>query len=253
MKFSANLGFLWSELSLPDAIRAAKVAGFDAVEMHWPYDTLASEVIQALSDTGLPVLGLNTRRGNVEAGQNGLSALPDHTEAARAAIDEAIRYATQIGAQNVHVMAGFASGPEAERTFCENLTYAATQAASHKIGILIEPLNRHDAPGYFLQTTDQARAIIEAVGLPNVKLMFDCYHVGRTEGDVTTRLRDLLPLIGHVQIASVPERRAPDQGELNYDAIYQTLEELAWDTPIGAEYKPGGPTEPTLNWLKAAR
>ena len=77
MKFSANLGFLWSELPLTDAIRAAKVAGFDAVECHWPYDTPAQDFAQALTDTGLNMLGLNTIRGDLSKGENGLSALPN--------------------------------------------------------------------------------------------------------------------------------------------------------------------------------
>ena len=85
MRFSANLGFLWTALSLPDAIRAAKRAGFDAVECHWPYDIPTAEVADALGETGLTMLGLNTRRG--KPGENGLSALPGRKAEARAAID----------------------------------------------------------------------------------------------------------------------------------------------------------------------
>ncbi|MEM9788593.1 MAG: TIM barrel protein, partial [Pseudomonadota bacterium] len=209
MKFSANLGFLWSELSLPDAIRAAKAAGFDAVECHWPYETPVQEVAAALVETGLPMLGLNTSRGNVAAGDNGLAAIPYRIKEARAAIDQAIAYADGVGAGGIHVMCGFAEGLAARDTFVSNLGHACQNTART---ILIEPLNRHDAPGYFLQTTDQARAIIHAVGAPNLKLMFDCYHVGRTEGDVMTRLTDLQDIIGHIQFASVPTRGAPDQG-----------------------------------------
>jgi len=146
MKFSANLGFLWTELSLPDAIRAAKEAGFEAVECHWPYDTPAADVAAALSETGLPMLGLNTRRGDVSGGENGLAALPDRSADARAAIDEAIDYAGAIGCKSVHVMAGFASGAAAHEVFVENLRYACAQAARQDIPILIEPLNRNDAP-----------------------------------------------------------------------------------------------------------
>lgn len=242
--FSANLGFLWTELALPDAIRAAKRAGFAAVECHWPYDTPAEDVRAALDETGLPLLGLNTAKG--EAGQNGLSALPGRTADARAAIDQAVAYADAVGAEAIHVMAGFASGPEAEAAFSDALRYAC--AATGRT-ILIEPLNRHDAPGYFLQTTDQAAAVIQELGLPNLKLMFDCYHVGRTEGDVMTRSKALLGLIGHVQFASVPTREAPGRGELNLDAVFAHFDGLGWTAPLGAEYKPGGATEPTLGWM----
>ena len=251
--FSANLGFLWTDRPLPDAIHAAKAAGFDAVECHWPYDVSASDVKAALDETGLPMLGLNTRRGNVEGGENGLCALPGREDEARASIEEAIGYARDIGAGAVHVMAGFADSDAARQTFLANLTFASDLAAPHGITILIEPLNRHDAPGYFLQTTDQARAIIEDVRRDNVRLMFDCYHVGRTEGDLTTRLADLMPIIGHIQFASVPDRGAPDHGEIDFAHVFAAIGTLGWGKPLGAEYKPGGDTDATLGWMQALR
>ena len=249
IQFSANLGFLWADRPLPEAIHAAKEAGFDAVECHWPFATPSSKVKAALSDTGLPMLGLNTPRGDVSAGDNGLCALPDRADEARAAIQQAIDYAAQIDARNIHVMAGFAQGPDAHRTFVDNLRFACDLATHHGQTILIEPLNRHDAPGYFLKTTDQACAILSDVGAPNLKLMFDCYHVGRTEGDVLTRLKDLRPIIGHIQFAAVPNRGAPDQGELNYATIFNGIDALGWETPLGAEYKPNGDTNASLGWL----
>ncbi|WP_438959111.1 hydroxypyruvate isomerase family protein [Nereida sp.] len=249
MKFSANLGFLWSELPLTDAIHAAKVAGFDAVECHWPYDTPAEDVAQALTDTGLNMLGLNTIRGDLSKGENGLNALPNRMTEARAAIDQAIEYARITSTENIHTMAGFAQGAEAHDVFCENLKYACAKAAPHGIGIVIEPLNHYDAPGYFLSTTSQAQKIITEVGAPNLKLMFDCYHVQLMEGDVTNRLTKLQSIIGHIQFASVPDRNTPDRGELSYDHIFAHLTSLGYDAPLGAEYKPNGPTPPTLGWL----
>lgn len=251
MRFSANLGFLWADRPLPDAIRAAAAAGFDAVECHWPYDLPAATVAAALRETGLPMLGLNTRRGDVAAGENGLAALPGRAAEARAAVDEALAYARAIGAGAVHVMAGFAEGEEAAATFRDTLGYAARAAAPDGITILIEPLNRYDAPGYFLSTTGQAREIIEDVGAPNLKLMFDCYHVQLMEGDLSHRLQALLPLIGHVQFAGVPDRGPPDAGEVAYAHVFALLDRLGWDRPLGAEYKPRGPTGETLGWLAA--
>ncbi|CAN0603927.1 unnamed protein product, partial [Ectocarpus sp. 12 AP-2014] len=116
--------------------------------------------------------------------------------------------------------------------------------------VLIEPLNPHDAPGYFLKTTDQAREIIAGFDAANLKLMFDCYHVGRTEGDVMTKLSTLLPLIGHIQFASVPDRGAPDHGELNYRAIFDHIASLGWTAPLGAEFKPRDPDEAS-RWLQS--
>lgn len=250
-KFSANLGFLWVDLPLPDAIRAAHNAGFDAVECHWPYETDPKLVNAALAETGLKMLGLNTTRGDHLNGENGLSALPMRTSDARAAIDQAIRYAAAINCTNIHVMAGFAAGPQAHNTFVENLSYACAQAALHNITILIEPLNSYDAPDYFLQTTDQAVQIITRVNAPNLKLMFDCYHVQLMEGDLTHRLTALQRHIGHIQFAGVPLRGQPDQGEVNYAHIFLHLKALGYTGPLGAEYKPERKTDKTLGWMKA--
>lgn len=253
VKFSANLGFLWRELALPDAIRAAARAGFDAVECHWPFDVPADQVRAALEETGLPLLSLNTVQGKVEQGDTGLAALPGRETEARAAIDQAIDYARAVGAPAVHVMAGDSAGDTTRETFLANLRHATDCAAPHGITILIEPLNRRDWPGYFLQTTDQAADIVASVGASNLRLMFDCYHVQIMEGDLTRRLTALMPVIGHVQIAAVPDRGPPDHGEVDYRHILGVLGNLGYERPIGAEYRPSGPTEGELGWMAALR
>ena len=254
MLFSANLGFLWTDRSLPEAIHAAKQAGFDAVECHWPYESDVNAVKKALIATGLPMVGLNTVRGDVKAGENGLSALPDRGDEAQAAIIQAVHYAAHIGCQNIHVMAGFSSGKAAENTFIQNLIFACDLAAKHNIGILIEPLNQYDAPDYFLNDIALARSIIEQVDRDNLKLMFDCYHIQILHGDITRQLENALDMIGHIQFASVPDRGAPDKGELNYQHIFATIKALGYQRPLGAEYKPaGGDTNASLGWLADAK
>lgn len=253
MKFSANLGFLWTDLPLPEAVRAAAAAGFQAVEFHWPYDTPLPVLAAVLEETGLAVMGLNTVRGDVAKGEFGLAALPGRGAEARAAVDQAVAYGAGLGAGAVHVMAGRASGPAAHAAFLETLAYACAETARHGMEVLMEPLNRHDAPGYFLGTTDQAAAIQDELGLPNLRILFDCYHVGRSEGDVVTRAAALWDRIGHVQIAAVPDRGPPDHGELDYGHVLRRLADLGQSRPVGAEYRPGGPTEHSLGWLAAAR
>lgn len=258
MRFSANLGMLWTDRPLPEAIEAAARAGFDAVECHWPYAHDAASIAQALSRTGMTMISLNTSPGATDAGEFGLSALPGREADARAAIRQATDYAARIGARCVHVMAGRPPKPgvadgAAARSFADALDYACRLAAPLGLTVLIEPLNPHDVPGYFLRDTRQARTLIESLEHPNLKLMFDCYHVQRTEGDACGRLRDLRDLIGHVQIASVPDRGAPDHGDLDYGLLFDTLVRVGWDQPLGAEYKGGAATDATLGWLRAAR
>ena len=167
-----------------------------------------------------------------------------------AAIVLALIYAQTINAPNVHVMAGIANGPKAHQTFVTALKYACTQAATRGVTILIEPLNKYHAPGYFLTTPNQAHEVIAAVDAPNLKLMFDCYHVQLMERDQTNRLKSLLPMIGHIQFASVPDRGAPDHDGASYAHVSETITALGYTTPLGAEYKPTQPTDQTLAWLK---
>lgn len=248
-KFSANLGFLWPELELVDAIAKAKAAGFEAVECHWPYDVPVANVKAALSKANLPMLGLNTLRGDVAAGEAGLSAVPGREQDAQATIDQAIAYGVALNCSVVHVMSGVAQGDEAQAVFIENLTYAAKKASEQGMGIVVEPINTRDIPGYFLNEVEQAASIIKAVNLPNVKIMFDCYHVQIMQGDLLTRLKQHLPLVGHIQIAAVPDRGEPDAGELNYKAICQAIDDMGYTGYIGAEYKPRNTTDDGLAWM----
>ena len=150
-------------------------------------------------------------------------------------------------------MAGNTAGDAADKTFADNLRYATDIAQNHGITILIEPLNPYDAPGYYLNSTALASRIIESVNADNLKLMFDCYHIQIIEGDVSRKFKALQPLIGHVQIASVPDRAEPDAGELDYRYVLKVIEQLGYTAPIGAEYKPSGKTENSLGWMNALR
>jgi len=251
IQFSANLGFLWTEHSLPDAIRAAKAAGFHAVECHWPYATSTTDVATALNDTGLNMIGINTNRGDVSNGENGVAAIPGRESLAQQFIDESIAYATEIACDNIHVMPGFASydDKDARDTFAINLDYACTAASKHQITILIEPLNRYDVPGYYLATLDQAMATLDRVKQPNLKIMYDCYHMQLMGGDLLSRFKAVRDQIGHIQFASVPGRTEPDSGEVNYPWLLSEFITAGYNGVFGAEYKPKTTTDDGLGWL----
>ena len=252
-RFSANLGFLWNELPIPAAIRAARTAGFDAVECHWPYETPASEVVLALEETGMEMLGLNTRRGNAEKGEFGLAALPGREAEARADISEGLAYAAATRTRNLHVMAGVTKHDSARDCFEENLLFACDAARHSGTTILIEPMNGFDVPGYFLSATSQAADLIARLAQPNLKLMFDCYHVQRMEGEILPILQQVLPIVGHIQFAAVPDRGPPDHGEVDYRTVFTALAELGYKEPLGAEYRCTSPTEATLGWMRDLR
>ncbi len=254
IRFSANLGFLWKGLPLTEGVARAKAAGFDAVEFHYPYEIPVATMRAALGS--LPVVGLNTRLGNVEAGDFGLAALPGRGAEARAAIDEALAYGKAIGAGYVHVLAGSPDegrAAEARKAFLQSLDYAANAAAAAGMTIVIEPLNRRDMPGCYLHTTDLAEAIITELGRPNVKILFDCYNIQVSQGDLTKRLERLMPLIGHIQIAAVPSRAEPDEGEVCYERLLPAIEAMGYDGFIGAEYRARGEVEAGLSWMAKLR
>lgn len=251
MKISANLGFLFTDQKLPDAIRAAAAVGFDAVECHWPFEVPTSETVTALKETGLEMIGLNTLRGDVVAGDNGLAAITGREAEAQAAIDQALDYAAAINTSAVHVMAGFGGSFD---TFVNNLRNASEKAARQNCTILIEPLNSRDAPNYFLSDTHMAERVIEAVGADNLKIMFDCYHLQIMQGDLLALATRLMPKIGHIQFAAVHDRGEPDVGEIDYRWLLPRLVDAGFQGAFGAEYKPrGGNTEAGLGWLPEFR
>lgn len=248
---SANLGFLWTHLALPDAVAQAAHAGFDAVECHWPYATPTIDLRRALRSAGLPMLSLNTSPG--PAGGFGLTAVPDQSRAARAAFDQALAYATATQVPMIHVMAGIADGAAALSTLRSALADFAPCAAAADVTLLIEPINRHDVPGYALHHPDQAADVIAAIGAPNLRMMADCYHIGRMGLDVLATLDAYLPVIGHVQVAGLPHRDAPDRGPVPVAAIARHLAARGYRGAIGAEYRPDDATTPDMGWLRSLR
>jgi len=249
LKYSANIGFMWPDRPLLERIAAAGRAGFRAIEMHWPYDVPAKVIAAACRDAGVEVVGLNTVRGR--PGEFGLGALPGREADFAASFAQALDYAEVLGAPFIHAMAGAIDGHDAaaERTLVANLTAAADQAAAAGVGVLLEALNPRDNPGYFYSTVERAAEIIGKVGRPNIKLMFDCYHVGSGQGDILPRLKALLPVIGHIQIAAVPSRAEPDEGEIAYDRVLAAIDALGYAGWIGCEYKPRGNTDDGLVWF----
>lgn len=251
-KFSANLGFLWPDRPLLERIDAAASAGFKAIELHWPYETPADEVKRRCATHGLALLGLNTPLGDTAKGDFGLGAQAGRQSEFRDGFQKSMDYARIAGATSIHVMAGVVASADkacARATFVENLVFAAKSAAN--LTLLLEPINQRDKPGYFYSTIGEAAEIIAEIGAPNIKIMFDVYHVGVSEGDVTKRLERHLADIGHVQIAAVPSRAEPDEGEIAYRAIFATLDRLGYAGWTGCEYKPRGDTDEGLAWVKA--
>lgn len=251
LRFGANISFLFKELPFLDRFAAAAEAGFKLVECHWPYDNSVEALRDRLERAGISLVMVNTAPGNLEAGDFGLGAVPGREAEFQAAFDQALLYVSSLGATRIHCMAGKVPvTATAHRTFVENLRAAADKAQGKGVTLVIEPINTRSAPGYFLTKSQQAVDIIAEIDRPNVKLLFDVFHLQIMEGDIITRLETLLPMIGHVQIAAVPSRAEPDEGEINYRAVFDALERIGYDGVVGCEYLPRAGTADGLAWMK---
>jgi hydroxypyruvate isomerase len=251
-RFAANLAYLFIERPAMERFAAAAAAGFTAIELRFPYDLPPAAVKGEIERHGFTMLGINTAHGR--AGEFGLAAVPGRERDFATHFRQALDYAATIGGRAVHCLAGMVAPeqrPAAERTFAANLARAADEAAEKNITLLIEPINSRDRPDYFLTRPEQAADIIVKVGRPNVRIQFDFYHAQIMGGDLIKRFEKHLPLVGHVQIAAVPSRHEPDEGEVNYPAIYEALDALGYGGFVAAEYAPRGRTEDGLGWGRA--
>jgi 2-dehydrotetronate isomerase len=249
-RLSANLGFLWPDRPLLARIDAAAKAGFAAIELHWPYDVPAAEVRAACDRHGLTLLGINTPVGS-RPGDFGLAAVPGREAEFAEAFRKSLDYARACGAAAIHVMAGVVpadSRGEGRRTLVANLAESARAAEAASLGLLLEPINRRDRPDYFYAGVADAAAIMAEVNHPALSIMFDTYHVATFGADVVMELERHFPLIGHVQIAAVPDRTEPDHGDVDHGAVFRALDHLGYAGWVGCEYRPRGDTDAGLGW-----
>jgi len=253
-RFAANLTMLFTEQPFMQRFEAAARAGFEAVEYLFPYPFDRNELAAALKANGLAQVLHNLPAGNWAAGERGIAIFPDRVDEFRAGVDKAITYATALGAPQVNILAGLvpegADRAVLHKTFVENLKYAAPRIKEAGLKLLIEPINTRDIPGFFLNYTRQAKAIIEEVGSDNLFIQYDIYHMQIMEGDLARTIEANLPLIAHIQLADNPGRNEPGTGEINYEFLFRFLDSIGYAGWVGCEYKPKGDTAAGLGWLK---
>lgn len=255
IKLAANLSMLFTEHDFLERFAVAAKAGFRGVEYLFPYAYAPDELRAALDDNGLQQVLFNLPPGDWEAGERGLASLPGREAEFRDSVHEALRYAEALDCPRLHAMAGLlpAEADEATReahmtTYVDNLRFAAGELAKAGRTLLIEPINTHDMPGFFLNRQAQAREVLARVGADNLRVQFDLYHCQMSEGNLFANIEAQLPYLGHVQIAGVPGRHEPDVGEVNYPAVLERLVALGYDGWVGCEYKPAAETAAGLGW-----
>src|SRR5258708_10678827 len=238
-RFCANLGFLFHELPFLDRFEAAARAGFTGVEFASPYEYRAAELRTQLRSAGLSLVLINSPAGNRAAGERGFACLPGRVDTFRDGVSQALDYAVALDCRLIHVMAGVPPADVAHDTaaalYAANLAWAGERGLAAGVKLVIEPLNPRDAPGYFLRSQEQGAAIVAALGHDRIGLQFDIYHCQTAQGDVTTRLERLLPVIDHMQLADVPGRHEPGTGEIGWDYVFRRIDDLGYTGWIGRE------------------
>jgi len=253
-RFAANLTMLFNERPFLERFAAAAQAGFSGVEYLFPYDFDAQALAAELKTHGLVQVLHNLPAGDWAKGERGIAVLPGREEEFRAGVDRAIRYATALGCRQVNCLAGLAPAGEdpkrLEDRLVANLAFAAAKLKNHGIKLLVEPINTRDMPGFFLNRSEQALALIDKVGSDNLFLQYDIYHMQRMEGELAATIERHLPRIAHIQLADNPGRGEPGTGEINYPFLFGRLDKIGYAGWVGCEYKPKTGTVEGLGWLK---
>jgi len=255
-RFAANLSFLFTEHPFLDRFAAARAAGFAGVEFLFPYDFAPEAIAERLKASDLTLALFNTPPGDWTKGERGVAVIPGREPEFRSEFQRALDYAQALGSAQIHVLAGIAPQTVAPARlfdcFVGNLRHAANAAASRGVRALIEPINNKlDIPGYYLNTAAQAREVMAAVDHQNLFLQCDLYHAQIMTGRLTETIDENFSVIRHIQIAGVPGRHEPDQGEINYPFLFDHLDHKGYDGWIGCEYRPAGRTEDGLGWARA--
>jgi hydroxypyruvate isomerase len=254
-KFTANLSFMFNEWAFLDRFDAAAEAGFTSVEYLFPYDFEPGVIAERLSRNGLTQALFNLPGGDWAKGERGLACLPGRFAELQAGVEKALVYARALGVKRLHLMSGNGDpgDPAAVVAYRQAVLWTAQRLAQAGLELVLEPINNRNMPGFFLNSFVFAERLIGELAQPNLKLQFDIYHRQIIHGDVTMALRALMPIIGHIQIASVPSRHEPDGEELNYPFLFEELDRLGYEGFVGCEYNPRAGTLAGLSWFAPYR
>lgn len=257
MHLAANLSLMFTEVPLPQRFAAARAAGFEGVEIQFPYDHAAAALAEAAQAAAMPVVLINIPAGDIAAGDVGLGALPDRRAEFAAAVAQCLPYARSLGVRRVNILPG-RPGPDADPEAChtaltQNLRDAAEAFAPFGIRVMVEPINPIDVPGVFLDRLAPALRAVREAAHPGAAVQFDLYHMARTEPDLAAAIAEAGALIGHVQFADTPGRHEPFTAGLDFAAAFAALRRAGYDDWVAAEYRPAGRTEDGLGWMPRLR
>jgi hydroxypyruvate isomerase len=253
-RLAANLSLLYPQLPFLERFAAAARAGFRGVEYQFPYAFAKGEVAERARAAGVEVVLHNIPAGDAAKGDRGLACLPTRVEEFREGVERAIEYARAAGCPRLNCLAGVAAAHAAPEllfeTLADNVRFAAGRLKAAGLALTLEPINTRTVPGFYLTSTRQALAVLDAAGADNAFLQYDVFHMQIMEGDLAKTLERLLPRIGHLQLADVPDRHEPGTGEINFAFLLPHIDRIGYRGWIGCEYNPLGDTDEGLAWAR---
>ncbi|WP_246480114.1 hydroxypyruvate isomerase [Motiliproteus sediminis] len=254
MRFCANLSLLFTELPLAKRFAAAADCGFEGVEIQFPYPLQPDALAELLNQNSQQLVLFNLPAGDWDSGERGIACHPDRVDEFKRGVELARRYARATGCLRINCLAGIppaaVTTADAEQTLIANLAYAADNLAADGLQLCVEPINSRDIPGFLLNRSDQTAALLERVGRANLRLQYDIYHMQIMEGNLSNRLAELLPIIGHIQLADAPGRHQPGTGEINFPNLLNHLDRLGYTGWIGLEYLPLQASAASFGWME---
>ncbi|XP_076618192.1 hydroxypyruvate isomerase-like protein Gip [Colletes latitarsis] len=254
IKFATNLSFMFLESpSIIERYQLAKEAGFKAVESGFPFGFTIKDVSEAKKNAGVEQILINIFTGDVSKGELGFAAIPGEEDNFKKSIDLTIEYAKALNCKRIHIMSGKVSQVTSinNAVYEKNLRYAVECFQKEGIIGLIEPINNITVPNYYMNSFQKGLDVVKRINSPNLKLQLDIFHLQHICGNITKNIKELLPYIGHVQIAQVPDRHEPDTpGEVDYKYILTILEKEGYSGYVGLEYHPKSSSIEGLNWIQ---
>jgi hydroxypyruvate isomerase len=253
-RLAANLSLLFPELAFPARFAAAARAGFRCVEYQFPYAWPAADVARWAQAAGVEVVLHNLPGGDFAKGDRGIACLPERVSEFREGVARALEYAQAANCPRLNCLAGVIPQDAARdryfETLIENLAFAAARLKDAGLALMVEACNTRNVPGFFLHRSQQVLEAIDAAGTDNAYLQYDIFHMQIMEGDLANTIERLLPRIGHMQLADVPDRHEPGTGEINFPWLLAAIDRLGYRGAIGCEYNPRGDTVEGLAWAR---
>ena len=250
-RLAANLSTLFPEVPFLERFAAAARAGFRYVEYQFPYQWNAEELARRAREAGVRVVLHNLPAGDFAKGERGIACLPGREREFRDSLEKAIPYAKAVDCPRLNCLAGLAPvDPAHFDVLVANVRHAARRLGEAGLQLVLEAINTRSVPGFFLSRSAQAIDVLNAAGESNAFLQYDFFHMQVMEGDLAKTVERLLPRIGHIQLADVPDRHEPGSGEINFDFLLRHLDAIGYSGWVGCEYNPKGDTLEGLKWAR---